>query len=209
MTDIDKSALRIELKTLREEAHARDPDAGETLADKFPMKLLERYGPIISGYLPIGSEIDPMPLLARLAGQGATITLPRIDEDGQMSFRLWNEGDALESGNFGLRQPLDDAPRALPTLLLVPLLAFDKLGNRLGYGRGHYDKALEELRAEGRVFACGLAFYAQMLDDLPVEPHDQPLDWAMTERGSVPIFMMRAFANDDGDDNGGDGPAAA
>jgi len=206
LTDTDKKALRAELQELREEAHARDPDAGEALAAKFPMKLLERYGPIVSGYLPIGSEIDPLPLLQRLATQGARIALPRIDEDGDMSFRLWNPADPLEDGSFGLRQPTADAPLTQPTLVLLPLLAFDKLGNRLGYGQGHFDKALQALRTEGRVFACGLAFHAQMLEDLPVEPHDQPLDWAMTERGSVPIFMMRAFASDDGD---GEGPTAA
>ncbi|MEQ9314481.1 MAG: 5-formyltetrahydrofolate cyclo-ligase [Henriciella sp.] len=202
MTGIDKTALRAELKILREEAHARDPDAGETLAGKFPLKLLDRYGPIVSGYMPIGSEIDPLPLMDKLAEAGAQLCLPRVEDDGAMSFRLWTPGDPLEDRPFGLREPLENSIRTEPTLLLVPLLGFDKLGTRLGYGKGHYDKALERLRADGRVFACGLAFHAQMLDELPPEPHDQPLDWAMTERGSVPIFMMRAFAQDDGSDDG-------
>ena len=88
----------------------------------------------------------------------------------------------------------------------MPLLAFDGMGVRLGYGKGHYDRALSSLRENGRVFACGLGFHAQMLDVLPAEPHDQPLDWAVTERGSVPIFMMRTFKGDGGGD---DGPGAA
>ena len=73
------------------------------------------------------------------------------------------------------------------------------MGTRVGYGQGHYDRALERLRADGRVFTCGLGFHGQMLDDLPSEPHDQPLDWAVTERGSVPIFMMRTFAKEKSD----------
>ena len=201
-----KDALRADMKILRDEAHARDPDAGETLADKFPMKLLERYGPIVSGYLPIGSEIDPEPLMMKLSKAGARLSLPRVEDNGDMSFRLWEFGDPLEDRPFGLREPLDSAPRVQPTLILIPLLAFDKLGTRLGYGKGHYDRALEGIRADGRAFACGLGFHVQMLDELMSEPHDQPLDWAMTERGSVPIFMMRAFGGG-GNSDGGAGAA--
>ncbi|WP_084420803.1 5-formyltetrahydrofolate cyclo-ligase [Henriciella litoralis] len=203
MSAADKQALRDELKTLREEAHARDPDAGETLADKFPMKLLERYGPIVSGYLPISSEIDPRPLMGKLAKAGAKLALPRIDA-GEMSFRLWQPGDALEDRAFGLSEPSEDAVRVQPTLMLVPLLGFDGAGTRIGYGKGHYDRAISDIRKDGRVFTCGLGFHAQMMDNLPVEDHDEPLDWAVTERGSVPIFMMRTFAK-----SGGDGPDAA
>jgi 5-formyltetrahydrofolate cyclo-ligase len=206
LTGTDKTALRADMKLLREEAHARDPDAGETLAGKFPLKLLERYGPIVSGYWPIGSEIDPLPLMEKLAGAGAKLALPRVEDDGEMSFGLGSPGEPLEERPFGLKEPLESAPRTQPTLVLVPLLAFDKMGNRLGYGKGHYDRTLLQIRQDGRVFACGLGFYVQMLDELAAEPHDQPLDWAMTERGSVPIFMMRAFAGDDGSDGG---PSAA
>ena len=210
MSDQSKSTLRADLKTLREELHARDPDAGETLAAKFPLKLLERYGPIVSGYWPISSEIDPRPLMQKLAQAGAKLALPRIDEDGTMSFRLWHEKDPLEPGAFGLNEPPHSAPRVQPTLILMPLLAFDKVGNRIGYGKGHYDRALASLRADGRIFACGLGFHGQMMDELPAKPHDQPLDWAVTERGSVPIFMMRNFGNnDDSGGTGGNGPSAA
>ncbi|MAN75097.1 MAG: 5-formyltetrahydrofolate cyclo-ligase [Henriciella sp.] len=211
MSAEEKSALRKELKTLREEAHARDPDAGETLAAKFPLKLLERYGPVVAGYMPIGSEIDPQPLMARLEGEGAQLALPRLETKETMTFRAWKTGDALEKGPMGLQQPMDDAEIVTPTLILMPLLAFDNLGVRLGYGQGHYDKTIARLRDEGRVFACGLAFHAQMMDELPSEPHDQPLDWAVTERGSVPIFMMRAFREnaEEDSDTGGDGPGAA
>jgi len=206
-TGDEKAALRRELKTLREEAHARDPDAGETLASKFPLKLLERYGPVVAGYLPIESEIDPLPLMERLEGEGAKLALPRLEADGSMTFRAWSQEADLEDGPMGLRQPLESADTVYPTLVLMPLLAFDGMGVRLGYGKGHYDRTLSGLRENGRVFACGLGFHAQMLDELPAEPHDQPLDWAVTERGSVPIFMMRTFKGDGGPNE--NGPSAA
>ena len=76
-------------------------------------------------------------------------------------------------------------------MTVVPLVAFDSAGNRLGYGKGHYDKAFEKLRANGRAFACALAYPAQQIDSVPSEPHDQPLDWAVTPIGSIPLFMMR------------------
>lgn len=191
----DKAQLRGQLKELRAELAARDPDAGETLADKFPMKLLERYGPMVSAYWPIGSEVDPFPLIRRLKNEGhADICLPRVEDDGSMTFRAWAPGNALEDRPFGLSEPPASAEIVTPTLVLTPLLGFDRSGNRLGYGKGHYDRALQKLRAEGRVFVCGLAFFGQEVDEVPAEPHDIPLDWVMTERGSIPIFMMRAMS---------------
>ena len=191
----DKDQLRAAMKELRAELSARDPDAGETLASKFPMKLLERYGPVVSAYWPIGSEIDPFPLIRRLKNEGdADICLPRVEDDGTMTFRAWAPGNPLEARPFGLQEPPADTERVNPTLVLTPLLGFDRSGNRLGYGKGHYDRALEKLRAEGRVFVCGLAFFGQEVERIPAEPHDIPLDWVMTERGSIPLFMMRAMA---------------
>ena len=181
------------MRTIRAEAAARDPDAAERLAELFPMKLLERYGPVISGYVAINEELDPMPLMKRLADSGAELCLPRMTERG-ISWRLWSFGEPLERRPFGLSEPPEDAPEAEPTLILTPLLAFDAKGNRLGYGKGHYDSALAALRAEGRAFACALAYPAQQIDTVPSEPHEQPLDWAMTPIGSVPLFMMRNMA---------------
>ena len=190
----EKQALRAQMKELRDELAARDPDAGETLADKFPLKLLERYGPTVALYLPIGSEIDPRPLMSKLIQAGAKLALPCVQEDGTMVYRAYQRGDMLEKRKFGLLEPNDEVPEVHPTLVLTPLLAFDRQGNRLGYGKGHYDRALTRLRDQGRVFVCGLAFFGQEVDAVPAEPHDIPLDWVMTERGSIPIFMMRAMA---------------
>ncbi|MEO0606751.1 MAG: 5-formyltetrahydrofolate cyclo-ligase [Pseudomonadota bacterium] len=189
-----KQALRTQMKELRDELHARDPDAGETLADKFPLKLFERYGPCVAVYLPIGSEIDPRPLIGKLIDAGAKLALPCVQADGAMVYRAYKRGDMLEKRKFGLLEPNEDVPEVYPTLVLTPLLAFDRQGNRLGYGKGHYDRALTLLRAKGRVFVCGLAFFGQEVEHVPAEPHDIPLDWVMTERGSIPLFMMRAMS---------------
>ena len=188
---IDKTDLRHRMRTLRAEAAARDPDAAETLAEQFPMKLLERYGPVVAGYVAINEEIDPAPLMKRLAKAGAELCLPRIEDSGELTWRLWSVGEPLERRPFGLLEPAKDAPMAKPTLILTPLLAFDGMGNRLGYGKGHYDRAFEALRANGRAFACALAYPAQQIDQVPTESHDQPLDWAVTPIGSIPLFMMR------------------
>lgn len=187
----DKTDLRHRMRTIRAEAAARDPDAAETLAGLFPMKLLERYGPVVAGYVAINEELDPAPLMQRLASAGAELCLPRIEESGEMTWRLWSFGEPLERRPFGLSEPGADAPLAEPTLILTPLLAFDAMGNRLGYGKGHYDKAVAQLRANGRAFTCALAYPAQQIDQIPSEPHDQPLDWAVTPIGSIPLFMMR------------------
>ena len=189
-----KDLLRAALKERREELAARDPDAGETLADKFPMKLFERYGPTVALYLPIGSEINPKPLMSKLVAAGAKLALPCVQDDGSMVYRAYTRGDMLEQRPFGLLEPNPEVPEVHPTLVITPLLGFDRTGNRLGYGNGHYDRALTRLRAQGRVFVCGLAFFGQEVEEVPAEPHDVPLDWVMTERGSIPLFMMRAMA---------------
>ncbi|MEO1189511.1 MAG: 5-formyltetrahydrofolate cyclo-ligase [Pseudomonadota bacterium] len=196
----EKDALRAEMKVMRDELAARDPDAGETLADKFPLKLFERYGPTVAVYLPIGSEIDPRPLMGKLIDVGAKLALPCVNDDGSMVYRAYQRGDMLEKRPFGLLEPNADVPMVNPTLVLTPLLAFDRSGNRLGYGKGHYDRALSRLRDEGRVFVCGLAYFGQEVDAVPAETHDVPLDWVMTERGSIPLFMMRAMAENTPDD---------
>ncbi|MFN3213329.1 MAG: 5-formyltetrahydrofolate cyclo-ligase [Henriciella sp.] len=190
----EKDALRAALKERREELAARDPDAGETLADKFPMKLFERYGPTVAVYLPIGSEIDPRPLMGKLDAAGAKLALPCVQDDATMVYRAYRRGDMLEKRPFGLLEPNPEVPEIQPTLVITPLLGFDRSGNRLGYGKGHYDRALTRLRDQGRVFVCGLAFFGQEVEAVPAESHDVPLDWVMTERGSIPIFMMRAMA---------------
>lgn len=187
----DKIELRHRMRTIRAEAAARNPDAADDLAEKFPMKLLERYGPVVAGYIAINEELDPAPLMERLAKAGAELCLPRVNDDNTMTWHLWSPGEPLERRAFGLSEPAHDAPQVTPTLILTPVLAYDLMGNRLGYGKGHYDRAVERLRNEGRAFCCAVAYAAQQIENVPSEAHDQPLDWAITPVGSVPLFMLR------------------
>jgi 5-formyltetrahydrofolate cyclo-ligase len=188
-----KAILRGHMMEIRSEAAARDPDAAARLAARFPIKLYERYGPVVAGYLAIGDELDPAPLLARLAGQGARIVLPRVESDGSMTFRDATNAQ-LEKGPFGTTQPSAVSEIVRPNLVLTPLLAFDARGRRLGYGKGHYDRAIALLRSTGRVFYLGLAYAQQQVDAIPIDKHDLLLDWVETPLNSVPLFLGRAVA---------------
>ena len=188
-----KAILRGHMMEMRTEAAARDPDAAERLAARFPIKLFERYGPVVAGTIAIGDELDAGPLLTRLAAQGARIVLPRVEGGGEMTFRDASP-KTLEKGPFGLTQPSAGAEIVRPNLVLTPLLAFDARGRRLGYGKGHYDRAVTQLRATGRVFYLGLAYAQQQVDAVPVERHDLLLDWVETRLNSIPLFLGRAVA---------------
>ena len=188
-----KAILRGHMLEIRAEAAARDPDAADKLASRFPVKLFERYGPVVAGTMAINDELDGGPLLARLAKQGARIVLPRVEPDGQMTFRDATRA-TLEKGPFGLTQPSATAEIVRPNLVLAPLLAFDLRGRRLGYGKGYYDRAITQLRATGRVFYLGLAYAQQQVDAVPVERHDLLLDWVETPLNSIPLFLGQAVS---------------
>lgn len=187
----DKNSLRESCKALRDQLHAGLKSAPHDLAERFPEKLLTRFGPLVSAYLPIGSEIDPTPLLRRLEKLGAEICYPRVAADDTMTFRRVASADDFEKGPFGLTQPKASAQIVAPRLILAPLLAFDAAGNRLGYGKGHYDRALARLKEDGPLFVCGLAYSGQEVIKIPAETTDIPLDWVVTEAGSIPLFFAR------------------
>jgi len=188
-----KAILRGHMREIRAEAAARDPDAAERLAARFPVRLFERFGPVVASTIAIHDELDAAPLMARLIGLGARAVLPRVEENGGMTFRDAAKA-TLEQGPCGLTQPSATAEIVRPNLVLAPLLAFDLRGRRLGYGKGHYDRAIASLRATGRVFYCGLAYAQQQVDAVPVERHDVLLDWVETPLNSVPLFLGQAVA---------------
>ena len=194
--DEHKVLLRSHLREIRAEASARDPDASEKLAARFPMRLLDRFGPNVAVYKAIGEELDTLPLVERLRKAGAKILLPRVESDIEMTFRLHQKDDILVRGPFGLEQPASNAEEVRPGLVLAPLLGFDGRGARLGYGKGFYDRKLTELRASGPCFYVGLCFSAQQVDAIPTSRHDVPLDWVETPDASVPLFLARASRNE-------------
>jgi 5-formyltetrahydrofolate cyclo-ligase len=183
MTVGDKSDLRRRLAAARAIAHAATPLASLTLAARLPAARLA-VG-VVAAYMPLGDEMNPLPLARRAISLGARIALPRTARplrSGPLSFHLWEDGDPLEAAALGVLEPLADAPSAVPDVVLVPLLGFDRQGGRIGYGAGCYDRTLAALRAKGSVYAIGLAFSAQEVDATPQDPHDQPLDAVLTER---------------------------
>lgn len=142
---------------------------------------------VVAGYIASGSELSAAPLMAALEQRGVTLVLPVVGERGErLLFRTWRSGDALKPNRYDIGEPTDDKPELMPTHLLVPLLAFDDHGYRLGYGGGYYDRTLAALRAAGPIRAIGLAFHAQRLAFVPRGPGDEPLDMVLTERSAAP-----------------------
>jgi 5-formyltetrahydrofolate cyclo-ligase len=139
-------------------------------------------GIIISGYSPIRSEINPMPLLRALAAQGARLALPAVMARGKsLAFRAWSPDDRLMLGPLGIPEPSPAAAEVIPDIMLVPLAAFDRAGHRIGYGAGHYDFTLAHLRKTKAIAAIGVAFAAQEIALMPALQHDVALDYVLTE----------------------------
>jgi 5-formyltetrahydrofolate cyclo-ligase len=177
----------------RTAASKRRAEAHEHLKDSAGLALAERGLPaglapgIVSGFIPYKSEITTIPLMNRLRRQGWQTALPVVIAPEQpLVFRAWTPGDQLVPGVWDIPIPAESAPEVLPDVLLVPMLAFDRRGYRLGYGGGFYDRTLEKLRALKPVVAIGVAYHAQMVDEVPTGPYDAPLDHVMTERETFP-----------------------
>ena len=153
--------------------------------------LAAHRGAILAGYMPMRTEIDCLASMAAhiAAGQGGRVCVPVIPGPAQpLRFHEWHPDARMVPGAFGALIP-EGGAELVPTVLIVPLLAFDRRGFRLGYGGGFYDRTLEGLRARGPVTAIGFAFAAQQVDEVPIEPTDQPLDLIVTERA---CFAPRA-----------------
>ncbi|HEU6442397.1 MAG TPA: 5-formyltetrahydrofolate cyclo-ligase [Microvirga sp.] len=134
----------------------------------------------VGAYWPIRSEVDPRPLMEALLERGQDVALSQILHP-HLSWRLWQPGDVLVKGGFGVREPGPDAPEVFPKCLIVPLAAFDRRGGRIGYGKGHFDRAIAALEAQHPVLTIGLAYAVQEIEQVPVEEHDRLLDIVITE----------------------------
>ena len=156
--------------------------AAETIAAR-PFPLVVGPGMIVSGFSPLKTEINPLPLMRKLSDAGAQLALPAVAGRGKpLIMRAWSFGAPLASGVWGIREPTPDAPEVAPDILLVPLLAFDRTGNRIGYGAGYYDMTIAALRAEKPVIAVGIAYALQEIEEVPVTPRDARLDLVLTEQ---------------------------
>lgn len=177
----EKAALRALLREKRRAHVARLPDRAAAL-DALAGHVLAHLGAarIIAGYVAVGDEADPLPILLAAHARGRALALPRITKRTEpMHFHRWAPGDPLHPGPFGLLQPSADAPPAAPDLILAPLLGFDRGLARIGQGAGFYDRAFARFPEARRI---GIAWSAQEVAALPLDPWDMPLHAIATER---------------------------
>jgi 5-formyltetrahydrofolate cyclo-ligase len=178
LSDIKSAARKAAFARRKAAFEAAPPGQSAYLSE-----VLAGYrGVPLSGFMPIRTEIDPVPAMSEAAAHGP-VGVPVIQRPGlPLEFSRWEPGCALREGPFGAMVPeVDDFIE--PEILIVPLVAFDARGGRLGYGGGFYDRTLERLRARRATLAIGFAFAAQEAETLPLEPTDQPLDMIVTEQG--------------------------
>jgi 5-formyltetrahydrofolate cyclo-ligase len=177
-----KSTLRAAALARRDALSGEDRTAAaEAIASRgLPFEIA--HGTIVSGYQPIRNEIDPAPLMQRLASVGAHLALPAVMARGKsLAFRIWSPHDRLMLGPLGIPEPSPAATEVVPDIMLVPLAAFDRAGHRIGYGAGHYDYTLAHLRKVKAITAVGVAFAVQEIAGIPAGPHDVALDYVLTE----------------------------
>jgi 5-formyltetrahydrofolate cyclo-ligase len=179
----DKAQLRRRALARRDAlpGEARAAAAEAIAARPFPVPIAP--GTIVSGFIPIRSEINPLPLMRRLSAAGASLALSVVAGRGKpLILRAYAFGDSLRSGQWGIKEPLPEAPEVIPDVMLVPLAAFDRTGHRIGYGAGYYDMTIAKVRAHKPVVAVGIGFAAQEIGHVPATPRDARLDLVLTER---------------------------
>jgi 5-formyltetrahydrofolate cyclo-ligase len=175
-----KKALRAHMKDKRALLFREHPDAGEGIARLFFEVFTFPVQTVIGGYWPIGSELDSRPLLEALVKKGLRCVLPCVS--GQtLVFRLWEPTSSLVESRVKTFEPSAASPCIVPSVLLIPLLAFDRKGDRLGYGKGHYDRYLQQQEC----LKIGIGFCEQEADKIPVEVHDKRLDYVLTEKALI------------------------
>jgi len=190
-TERSKAELRTAALAKRDALSDKQRAAAAKAVAKRGLPFEIAAGSIVSGYSPIRSEIDPVPLMRALAEQGVRLALPAVMARGKsLAFRAWSPNDRLMLGPLGILEPSPAAAEVVPDFMLVPLAAFDRLGHRIGYGAGHYDYTLAHLRKAKAIAAIGLAFAAQEIESVPALSHDVALDYVLTEKQ---IFDFRSL----------------
>ena len=188
---LEKSAMRRRLRARRRGLGLDPVQAGHDAAANFPWTLIaEARPPVVAGYRARIPEIDPVPLLARLNALGARIVLPAVVGRAMpLVFRDAGDSDDHVPDAAGILAPPPSASTVMPSLVIVPVLAFDRGGGRLGQGGGYYDRTLSALRAAGPIWVVGLAYAAQEAPAVPMSTHDQRLDAILTERAYIPVSI--------------------
>ncbi|MEG9884026.1 MAG: 5-formyltetrahydrofolate cyclo-ligase [Hyphomicrobiales bacterium] len=184
-----KQALRNEMARIRERVHdCMKQRAGAMLVALAGDLVEPGCGRVVSGFYPFRGEIDSLPLLQTMGDAGWVTCLPVVvARDAALMFKRWRRGEPTRSGCLGTMEPVASAPVVEPDLLLIPLLAFDRFGHRLGYGAGAYDRTVERLRRLRPVVTVGLAYSAQEVACVPNDSEDQRLDRILTENGFIEL----------------------
>jgi 5-formyltetrahydrofolate cyclo-ligase len=182
-TDSPKAQLREQAFARRDVLPADERAAAAEAIAARPFPLTVTTGMIVSGFSPMKTEINPLPLMRKAAQLGARLALPAIAGRGKpLIMRAYAFGDELARGQWGIREPKAEAPEVAPDILIVPLAAFDRAGHRIGYGAGYYDMTINALRAKKKAIAMGIAFAAQEVASIPATNRDARLDFVLTER---------------------------
>lgn len=186
-----KRVCRADAKRRRGEAYAHQSTiAPFAVRDAFLATIPLPVRAVVSGYVAFGDELDPRPLMTHLHSAGLSCCVPVIVGKGRpLAFREWSPTAQLRPGNHGIPIPKADAAELTPTILIVPLLAFDRQGRRMGYGAGYYDRTLAALRRSSPVVAVGIAYADQEIREVPADEHDERLDWIITERDVLAISV--------------------
>jgi 5-formyltetrahydrofolate cyclo-ligase len=184
----EKDLLRARSRARRGVGALEAPaDTAARLAERFLEAVRVPARAVVSGYWPFADEADPRPLMEALHAREHPLCLPVVAGRGEpLVFRAWAPGEALVKSVFDTRVPPPERGEREPGCLLVPLLAFDRAGTRLGYGGGFYDRTLGALGPHAPL-AVGLAFSFQEVEAVPRAPHDRRLDWIVTEREAIRI----------------------
>ncbi|MBN9290336.1 MAG: 5-formyltetrahydrofolate cyclo-ligase [Hyphomicrobium denitrificans] len=182
-----KKKLRAEALERRKAAFAQHgAEASRKIAAHGVDFLNAAPGAIVSGFAAINDEINPAPLMTWLQAEGFRLALPVMQGRGKpLLMRAWTPGDTMNVAAWGIAEPMEDKPAVDPDILLVPLLAFDARGYRLGYGGGFYDRTLQRLRKLKPIVAVGLAYNELRVDAVPAESYDERLDWVLTPSGPI------------------------
>ncbi len=189
----EKRALRDELRMRCEVAAQGVREKSLALRDVFLaspnfLNTAPSGGLLLSAYSGYGAEIDPLPLMQALSAKGHKFCLPCVTVKGEpLTFRAYDLGDPVRLGEWGIPEPLPSAPRVSPDILFVPLLGFDRKGNRLGRGAGFYDRTLNAARAERNIFAIGIAYAEQEVPEIPCGRYEAPLDAIVTDKEYLAI----------------------
>lgn len=187
-----KRALRVSAASRRAAIPAREASlAADAVRDHVLAGVAMAKSAAIGGYWPIGTELDPRPLLVALHQRGHVIGLPRTQARQPLVYHRWSPDDPLVPGKFGILMPGHDRPVVEPDVLILPMLAFDAGGMRLGYGGGYSDRTMAALRRRKKIMCIGVAYAAQQVESVPSDTFDQRLDWIVTEQGARRVERRR------------------